>query len=207
MTLSDFLTELSRSGVATIAQAARLQPGDGWQAVVKEWDAELRRELPGEPPALSLPAAEWAALRLYRGCQAIVCREMPPDEMHRFLAVPCPEPRSPSVDYSVDLVFRFLPDLVTLARRVAQADPLVAELLELAKAWPLSSVGIDGVEEGDPAPFLDDPSLRQLYVDRILAASDLKRLRHDAVRSAVQRSLGAFPDLAPKVSAALTPTA
>ena len=203
MTLTDFLTGLSEHGVAVVVSDAPLQPGEGWQDIMRGWDAQRRMELAFDAPALSLVAAEWAALRLYRGCQALVCRDMPPQDMHRFLAVACPEARSASVDYSVDLLFRFLPDLVTLARRVEQADPLIAELLALAQAWPLSSVGITAVGVVDPEPFLEDPSLRQLYVDRILATGDTSRLRHEVVRSAVRMALGAFPGLAPAVAAAL----
>jgi hypothetical protein len=204
MTLSDFLTELSKEGIAVVVTAAELTSGTDWQTTLRDWDTQHRAELAFDAPPLSLPAAEWAALRLYRGCQALVCRDMPPQDMHRFLAVPCPEPRSPSADYSVDLVFRFLPDLIHLARRVAQNDPLIAELLALAKAWPLSSVGIEGVGDVNPEPFLQNPSLRQLYADRILATGDTSRLHHEVVRSAVRIALGAFPDLAPAVHAALT---
>lgn len=204
MTLSDFLTELSKEGVAVVVTDAEISPGADWQHVIRHWDAQHRAELAFDPPALSLPAAEWAALRLYRGCQALVCRDMPPQDVNRFLTVPCPEPHSPSADYSVDLVFRFLPDLIHLARRIEQNDPLIVELLALAKAWPLSSVGIEGVGEVDPESFLQNPSLRQLYADRILATGDTSRLHHAVVRSAVRIALGAFPDLAPAVDAALT---
>jgi hypothetical protein len=204
MTLSEFLTELSRTGIAVVVTDAALQPGDGWQEVIRTWDTQLRAELAFDPPVLSLVAAEWAGLRLYRGCQALVCRDMPPQDLHRYLAVPCPEKRAPAVDYSVDLLFRFLPDLVASAHRVEMSDPLLVELLALAQGWPLSSVGVAGVGEVDPSPFLDHPSLRQLYVDRILATGDTKRLRHEVVRSAVRTSLGAFPDLAPAITAALT---
>lgn len=204
MTLSDFLTELSQSGVGVVTSDAPLRPGEGWQEVLRQWDVERRLDLALDPPTLSLRAGEWAAIRLYRGCQSLVCREMPAPEIQRFLAVPCPEAHSPSVDYSVDLVFRFLPDLVAFARRVAQGDPLVAELLQLARAWPLSSVGIAGVGEVDPSAFLGDPSLLQLYVDRILATHDTTRLHHDLVLPAVRMALGAFPELSPAVAAALS---
>jgi hypothetical protein len=207
MTLSDFLSQLSADGLAVVSAESELTSGEGWREVIEGWHAVQRDELPFEAPALSPAAAEWAALRLYRGCQALVCRDMPPQDLTRYLAVPCPEPRGPSVDYSVDLVFRFLPGLVAMARRVEQGDPLVAVLLTLAQRWPLSSVGIDGVGAVEPEPFLGHPGLCQLYADRILATGDTSRLNHPAVREALQVSLGAFPELAPPIAAALTATA
>jgi hypothetical protein len=162
-----------------------------------------RNELAFTAPDLSLEVFEWAAVRLYRGCQALICREVSPQDLQRFFAGSCPEPDGAVAAYSADLVFRFLPDLVKLARQVERGDPLVVALLKIAQEWPLSSVGIE--EVGDvPATFLlAHPSLRQLYIDRILATGDTARLRDPAVRQAVQSSLGVFPELAPLVASHL----
>ncbi|HEV7401873.1 MAG TPA: hypothetical protein VGO11_03065 [Chthoniobacteraceae bacterium] len=204
MLLDDFLSRLSVEGLAVVTAEETLTANEGWLEVVRGWDAVQRRELAFSAPDLSPAAAEWAAIRLYRGCQSLICREVAPDDLRRFLAEPCPEPPGAAATiYSVDLLFRFLPDLVKLARQVASGDPLVAELRKLAGAWPLSSVGIEGVGEVDAAPVLRHPGLRQLYVDRILAAGDTGRLKDPAVRLAVQTSLGMFPELSPKVAAAL----
>ena len=45
--------------------------------------------------------------------------------MTEQLSVPCPQKASPAVCYSVDLTFRFLPDLTRLARAASEDDPLV----------------------------------------------------------------------------------
>ena len=207
MTLGAFLSRLSADGVAVVAPEENLTPDEAWIAVVREWDAVQRNELAFTAPELSLAAAEWAAVRFYRGCQALICREVSPQDLRRFFAEPCPEPASAATVYSVDLIFRFLPDLVKLAQQVERGDPLVVELLQLARMWPLSSVGLAEVGEVEAAPILAHPSLRQLYTDRILAANDLARLRDPAVRRAVQSSLGLFPELAPLVSATFAKTA
>jgi hypothetical protein len=203
----DFLTELSKNGVAVVTSDEAFELGQRWEEIIRDWDGLYRNELALEAPALSLAAAEWAARRLYRGCQALVCREMPLPAVQQFLAESCTVPQSPSTIYSVDLLFRFLPDLVAFARRVNRNDPLIGELLALARDWPLSSVGIEGVQGVDPRGFLDDPSLRQLYVDRILATGDVTRLNCEEVRVAARTSLGGHPELAPTIFAALTPTA
>ena len=205
MELSAFLTQLAESGVAVVTGDEALEPGDGAEKIVCAWDAVQRGELAGAAPELIPAVAEWAAVRLYRGCQALVCRELPPAEMQAMLREPCPAKASAAADYSADLVFRFLPDLVALARRVARSDPLVDELLALARAWPLSSVGIGGVGAVEAARVLAQPALRQLYVDRIIATGDAARLADDAVRAAVKSALGAFPGLAPALAAAMNP--
>ncbi len=203
MELPDFLTQLAESGVALVAPDEVVRGDVG--KILRGWDAVQRRELAGIAPALDTEAAAWAAERLYRGCQALVCRDLPPAEMEQMLRLPCPVEVSPAVDYSVDLVFRFLPDLVALARRVARSDPLVGGLQALGRDWPLSSVGIEGVGAVDSTRVLAHATLRQLYVDRILATGDTARLREETVRVAVKTALGAFPELAPDLAAALNP--
>jgi hypothetical protein len=206
MDLAAFLTHLASDGVAVVDAEEELQRGAGAMEIIRTWDAVQREEMSGRAPDLQPIAAEWAATRLYRGCQALVCRDLPPPEMQTMLREPCPVEPTPETDYTVDLVFRFLPDLVALARRVAQNDPLVEELLTLARAWPLSSVGLDGVGEVEAARVLAHPSLRQLYIDRIVATGDASRVRDDSVRAAVRTALGAFPGLAPGLVPALNPT-
>jgi hypothetical protein len=206
MDLALFLNELATKGVALIDAEETVEYGPGMMKIVEAWDAIQRSEMAGPVPGLDPVAAKWAAARLFRGCQALVCRELPPEQMRQLLREPCPVDISPSADYTVDLIFRFLPDLMKFARRVSQNDPLVEELLDLGRAWPLSSVGIEGVGEVDASRLLAHPGLRQLYVDRILATGDASRVRGDAVRAAVQTALGAFPELAPGLSAALNTT-
>ncbi|WP_157447633.1 hypothetical protein [Chthoniobacter flavus] len=204
MDLPEFLIQLGENGLAVVSDQETI--GGAVEEIVRGWDAVQRQNLPGTAPDLVPAAATWAAIRLYRGCQALVCREIPPAEMAAFLREPCPCPESPAVDYSVDLVFRFLPDLLAIARRVSTDDPLVTELLALARAWPLSSVGMEGVGTVNAARLLRDPCLRQLYIDRILLSGDTARLNDDAVRAAAKAALGAYPELAPEIATALQTT-
>jgi hypothetical protein len=163
-------------------------------------DASARPELAHDPPPLSRQAAAWALTVLYRACRALVFREIDAKTVAQHLSRPCPLPPSPSVCYSADLSLRYLPDVLALARGIAPDDPLVAGLLALARAWPLSSVGVADPGDIDPSPFLADPSLLQLYVDRIIERSDASRLGHALVREATRAALGAIPSLAAAVS-------
>lgn len=205
MALRPFLAALHESGRVRVARPP--EPPEVEQAGVAEilthWDLAVRRELAFTPPAFSLPAASWAALRLYRACQFLVFRDLSAAIVEDHLATACPEPCSPSVVYSADLTLRFLPDVISLARGIATGDPLVDALHRLARAWPLSSVGCLRLEPVDPSPFLDHPCLRRLYVDRILERRDTSRLDHPSVRAAVREALGLFPELCPEIASAL----
>jgi hypothetical protein len=174
-------------------------PLDDVEEAVAELDRAARTDAAFEPPALAVPVAAWALTTVYRAAQALVFREIDADAVRQMLAVPCPLPPSPSVHYSTDLSLRYLPDLLALARGIAPDDPLVTGLTNLARAWPLSSVGVPAAADADPTSFLDHPSLRQLYVDRIIERGDASRLTHPAVRAAVRESVGAFPSLASRL--------
>ena len=75
--------------------------------------------------------------------------------------------------------------------------------MTIANAWPLSSVGVSGVEAGGLEPILDDECLRRLYVDRIIARDDRSRLTHPRVREAVMEAVGMYEELAPQLVSAV----
>jgi hypothetical protein len=185
-----FLNDLVSTG------RVRIRPDDSTDdAELREQltsiDAAARLELPFDPPPLELTAACWAAELLYQACMMLLLREVEPEVVRSVLAAPCPQPPSPSVCYSVDLILRYLPGLMALAKGLASDDPLVTALTDIARAWPLSSVGAGDFDNLDVSPFIDHPSLRQLYVDRIIAHNDASRLAHPDIRESVRASLGA----------------
>lgn len=201
MTLAAFLRSLFDNGCVRLPTVV---PFDA--AALVGADAELiaferlaRQELPGDPPAFDLDVARWAALLFFRACQFVVYRDVPADVVQSELRAPLPARRRPDVDYSVDLTLRYLPDLFAFARAAAENDPLVAELRTLAVRWPLSSVGIAGLGDLDVSGFIDHPSLRGLYVDRILARGDSTRLADPRVKAAVTTAVGLHRELAGKL--------
>jgi hypothetical protein len=201
MSALPFVDALLESGRVRVP-SSRAAPAD-LEAAVAALDHEVRPELAFEAPALDVPVASWALTILYRGCQSLVYRDIDADAVRDALSQPCPaaEP-SPSVCYSADLAFRYLPDLLALARGVAADDPLVTGLTELARRWPLSSVGVKGLEGLDVSSFVGDPALLQLYVDRIIERADRRRLTEPRVNEAVRTALGGYPELAPAIPAA-----
>ena len=205
MSLRSFLIDLRETGRARVEAFTSPLADDMAKVheVLSELDSRARLEMPFQPPQLSLSAALWGATMLYRSSQFLVFRELGADLVKKTLSSRCPERPSPETSYSVDLTFRYLPDLVSLARGIAEDDPLVGGLLVLARTWPLSSVGILGVGDVDVSPFMPHPSLRQTYVDRILERRDLSRLSDPRVREAAQEALGLFTDLCPTVASIL----
>jgi hypothetical protein len=139
-------------------------------------DRLSRLEMPGEAPSLSLPAARWAAELLHAACRLLVHRDLDAKEVQRALERQCPAPLSPSTVYSVDLLFRHLPAVYCLARGFAPDDPLVAAIKKLAQEWPFSSVGMIPVEALHLDGLGEHSSLRQEFLDRLLASGGQLRL-------------------------------
>lgn len=203
--MHEFFAALFEHGRCRMATDAVPSHRERQQAVaaILAWEREYRASLPGEPPQPSPEAVDWSAACLYRAAQFLVYRHLPKELMEQELSAACPASMSPEVCYSVDLTFRFLPDLGRLVRAAAQADPLVDRLQAWAGDWPLSSVGFAGVTPVSLDGFIEHPALRTLYVDRILATRDVGRLSDVRVSQAVQAALGGFPELAAEVSSAL----
>ena len=205
MSLPSFLNALFEDGRVSVAGVAvpsqeELAQGD---EVLAAFEVEYRREMPSQAPEFSPAAARWAATMLHGACALTIFRDEDVATIEQTLDVPCPEPASPSVHYSVDLTFRFLPDLVKIARSASRDDPLVDRLTGWAAAWPVSSVGMPEIEPGEIGTFVDHPAMLALYVDRIIERADMSRLTDDRVREAVQQALGLFPELAPGVAEAI----
>jgi hypothetical protein len=204
MSLSRFLAALVESGQVTVSLAPEEEAADAEAAaVLQEMDRLTRFNLAGQTPDFKPEVALWAARLLHHGCRFLAARDVEPAVISQVLRQPCPAPHSPATDYSADLTLQYLPDLIRTVRQVASGDPLLQELLGVARAWPLSSVGAAGMEKLDLGNFISDPSLRQLYVDRILAHEDVSRLGELAVDQAVREALGSFPDLCPVLAARL----
>jgi hypothetical protein len=132
-----------------------------------------------------------------------VCRDIPAEQINATCSIPCPEPRSPETDWSADLTLRHLPRLFQLAHHLSHADPLVQQIRQIAADWPLSSVGIAGLEKLRLDSFVNHPGLRRLYADRIVAAGDVSRLGDPLIANLLRADLGIHRELAPAIAARL----
>jgi len=197
-----FLADLFDRGRVLVSHVGSLSPEEmaAGDEILEAFETEYRKELPGNAPDLSMTSARWAAVNLYHACQFVVFRDADAATIDRTLQISYPESPSPSVHYSVDLTFRFLPDLLRLARTAAEQDPLLERLVDWGAQWPISSVGIPDISPVEIESFVDHPSMLGFYVDRIIARKDTSRLADSRVREAVLQALGLFPELAPEMA-------
>jgi len=202
MVLRAFLSELRESGSVVLAGPDMPAADDVRQCEqpLCEMDALARLELAHTPPPLDVKAAAWAATMLYRCCQFLAFRDIPAGEVEPTLAGDCPHALTPSVVYSVDLLFQYLPDCFRLARGLAQDDPLVEGLTQMGRRWPLSSVGMKGIDTVEIDAFIGEASLAQLYVDRIAARSDTARADDPRVQALIRQNLGLYEELCPSLA-------
>jgi hypothetical protein len=191
--------------------AVSMQPSnvDDADAVplLQQLDGLARDELALDLPAFSPSVALWAARLFCSLSRFVVCRDIPAEQIKSTCNVACPEPRGPCTDWSADLTLRHLPNLFRLARHLSNADPLVEEMKKIAANWPLSSVGIDGLEKLRIDSFADHPGLRRLYADRIISTGDISRLGDSRLGNLLRADFGVHHELAPAIAAKIFETA
>ena len=206
MSLGSFLVELFEHGRVRVDERAVANRDDLTAAdlILRERDAAIRLEFPGDAPGYEPEVALWGAVRFHQACRFAVYREVPAEAIDAAFAEPAPIAAPAARYYLVDLTHRFLPDLARLVRTAAAADPLGDHLRTWARQWPLSSVGMSGVEFDPREPAWEHRGLLRYYVDRIVAAGDVARLADPRVRRELRRVLGEHEDLAPTLAKALT---
>lgn len=201
----NFLSGLFEEGRGAVSKFAPLpdeavRSGDEF---IAKYELVYRSSLPGDAPRFVAPAARWAAISFFRACQFAVYREVAEPSLKQEFDTPFSATGSPDVHYSVDMIFRYLPDLNRFAGSAAEHDPLLGYLNQWAMAWPLSSVGMDGIGEVKIDGFAECPSLMQLYADRVIVTGDESRLMDPRVREVVQMALGMFPSLDERIGEAM----
>jgi hypothetical protein len=205
-----FLSRLFETGEIHLPRAN--VAGDHLEKVtrlLKAAETIWRRGVPGEPPKFAVTAAEVASRLLFSMCHAVVYRETEVDDLKRMV-IDAKFPKGDvavndlSLHYSVDLLFRFMPQVIERAKRISQSDELIPLLLDVLKPWPLSSIGVSELSPAVPCPSLQviqsDRSLWQMYIDRVMAFNDVGRLQNPQIRAAVVAAIGPFDELAPDIS-------
>lgn len=201
--LADFVEALVASGEVQVSVGAALPDDAEVLPILGSLDAQVREELAFSAPPLDPLAGAWAVRQLYHACRFLVCRDIPAAEVTRQLGLKCARPRGPSTDYSVDLLFHFLPQILEVSERHASDDALTVALRVWAREWPLSSVGARVAGPFAIDSFATSAALLQLYVDRITRAVAAERLDDSRVATLLRSNLGAYPNLAPALASAL----
>ncbi len=177
------LDELWQTGRLVAAHpVASAHPDD---AGLVDWlsrvEHQYRLQLPSTPPPLEFKWALWAIQQFYRASQLMVHRELGEQfirmgletEPVGLLGKGTHEPTMlelASIHYSVDLHFRFLPDLERLTKAADPTDPLLQQFGAWADRWPLSGARLHrkSIDQGKLEPILLNRCLRIMYIERAL---------------------------------------
>lgn len=192
MRLAKFILNLIEYGDVTVASKIEPFSMEDWkeaQRALRFYYGKDSTEMPFQAPNFHEEAATWAAQYLYRAIQFLVMREINDDEIEKHL-VAFSGPKTPEIIYSADLTFRYLGDLLNLAKGLAPDDILVKKIKQTAAAFPFSSVGIALEEELDLEVILNHPSLRIAYGDRVIQQKDKKRIKNEKTEILVKELLG-----------------
>lgn len=194
------LAELSHDGRAVVSlDHSAIDDADALP-ILEALHVSTRDEIAIDVPKFSPAVALWAARLFYQLCRFVVCRDIGQVEIKEVCEVRCPVERGPESDWSADLTLRHLPRVFQLARHLGNGDPLVEEIKKIATAWPLSSVGITGLEQPSLDSFVHHPALCRLYADRILAAEDVSRLGDPRIDDLLRSDIGIYHDLSPSLA-------
>ncbi|MCC6460564.1 MAG: hypothetical protein IT260_08850 [Saprospiraceae bacterium] len=195
MKLTRFISQLLEEGRATVnGDLSPVEPND-WRAAkarLLEFYEEDLLEMPGNAPEFDAETALWAALYIYNALQLTILRDINTETVDQLLS-PGPQATSADAVYSADLMLRYLPQLLGLAKGLSPQDIVVTKLKETAALWPFSSVGLEtGPELPDVQLLLAHPSLRYAYADRIIARQDKSRAHQAGVSELVAEVLGSY---------------
>lgn len=200
MKITAFLTDLFETGKVIVGSEIEETSPDEAEKVrfilQKYYDAAVWN-MPATPPDFEPKSALWAAEFVYRTLHLTILRHIDSATVEQLLADFEGE-TTPETIYSVDLSFRYLPELLMLAKGLAPSDKLVDLLKIRLQRWCFSAVGVDlgHCEEVKTREILfNHPSLRIAYVDRIIQKKDLKRALCQPESEYIKAALGDYPSV------------
>lgn len=192
MKLSAFIDGLLTNGAVQVTHEMGSFEQEDLEAaglLLAQFHEQDALDMPGTAPAFDAAAGLWAAQYLYRAIQLVMLRNLGSEAIPVWL--PAYEgAQTPEVIYSVDLSFRHLQSLLSLAKGLAPEDPLVLHLRETLRTWPYSSAAMDLEDEPDVTVIFSDASLKHAYVDRIIESGQVKKAGIEPIQSQVKEALG-----------------
>lgn len=179
--ITEFAKELFENGEAWLsekpnASMMELPPSDELQELIISFHEKASLAAPGRPPSLDMTSAVWALNCMYWACWMLVDRNEAEVCLPTSLRSSAPDGTTAEQHWSVDLSFRFISQLRARGFQLSQDDPWVMEVDRLIQNWPLAALGTS-VDESEVALsiVMQHPTLRSVYLDRILARKDNSR--------------------------------
>jgi hypothetical protein len=150
---------------------------------------------PYTPPAFNALAALWGAKTIYYASQLILYRENKGKDLPILLPAYTDEQNASAI-LSADLCLRFLSQILDQIK-VIDLDDLIIPLLEgHLQQWHYSAIGYNlNPEMLNFGPILENNSLKQLYINRIIEnkSKTLAELTH--LNEYVKASMGNYSSL------------
>ena len=196
--LSTFIDQLHADGIVSVMSTGPSAEDDS-----RDLEASLTRacdraqlDVSAGMPQADRQSTCRACAVLYDLCRFVINRHLVVESMTAAATPWDSSAATPEQIFGVDVAFRYLHAVHRQAAERNPQDPLLHQLLVHARSRPLAAVGIPGTGD-DPGTLLEHPSLRALYVDRVIARGDIGRARHPRVLPHLRAAVGAFPDLVP----------
>ncbi|HEX6428476.1 MAG TPA: hypothetical protein VF008_12355 [Niastella sp.] len=192
MQLAQFIQDIIQQGKVIVEGQVIPFTNEDIQQATEHLHEQYNRhvqELTGMAPAFHPEAAVWATNFLYRAVQLVMLRDLGEEAVNGLLT-PFNGSVSPETILSVDISFRYLPNLLGLAKGLAPEDVLVKRLQEVAVQWPFSSVGMKVEGVMDIEVIMSNTCLRNAYIDRIIETRDRKRCNNILVNEHIKEALG-----------------
>ena len=164
----EFLAQLFDEGKIVFRAAPRDRPSASAVAVLAAAFEACRLAVAGPRIAFDLEIALAATELVRQASWALVNRDERMTDLVKRLKMPV-SPLTASQHLSADLTMRYLPQVLRRARGLDPSDPLVAQLSNTLRTWPLSGV-LSDVAEGPlvPLEFGGHPGLMLLYAERLI---------------------------------------
>lgn len=151
-------------------------------------------EYPHTPPDFDPLAAEWAAKTVYFSTQLLLFRESSVEDIAS--AVPkFSQPITPAAIVSADLCLRFIPFIIRQLSLIDSQDGLIPILVPLLHTWHYSGITypLDTTLLNFDTILLN-PSLHQLYINRVISATNIKLALHPVCRQWIDANLSIFAE-------------
>ena len=192
MQLDQFIQDIFQQGKVVVdGTLSPFTEEDIQQSIRRLHEYYQCQELTGMVPPFKAGAAIWAAGFLYRSVQLVMLRDLNEEAVNGLLT-PYDDAVTPETILSVDLSFRYLPNLMGLAKGLAPEDVLVKRLQDAAIHWPFSSVGMKVEGDMNIDVIMNNACLRRAYIDRIIEMRDKRRCNNTRVNEYIQEALGDY---------------
>jgi len=156
-----------------------------------EYDNE-KVSYPFKAPHFDAEAALWGAKTVYFSAQLILQRQDTSKELQKLFANE-PGNVNPSSILSVDLCLRFLPDLYKELKNIDPLDTLLNLLAPIMEKWHYSAIGLTMSHENlNFECFLANPTVKQLYLDRIIQEKATDWAEFPQVNTIINANLGFY---------------